>query len=787
MQIQKISIFQSQIHNHSTLKTHHNNVRFTPVSQERVLDYMSQSHFVNFKGTDFKDTVKRNYFQLPSGALPDIFQKAAAENLYLGNDVIVTAPTGTGKTAIAHYVITKNLEDGYKTFYTTPLKALSNEKFKDFQRIYGKNNVGLLTGDTKTNIDAPVVIMTTEVYRNMVFGNNFKDKNKMLNNLKTVVFDELHYLGDVDRGGIWEQSIILSDPKTQLLSLSATIGNKKEVADWMSKIRPQGKLEIAAPKNADDSYNADKTLPKHTVLVDVPPENRHVPLKISNLKVEAKETEFSQVFSNSISKSVQNETSEIAGNINAMPKVDAYVDVVRDLRDKDKLPAIIFIFSKKGCNAVMKYLCEFGPKLTTKEDEEEIQNIILKYKSKNKYLGESLNLKALSRGYAMHNSGLLPTQKELIEELFQKKLIKVVFATETLSAGINMPARTTIITSTRKPSSTPDSSDGKRFLSPNEFHQMAGRAGRRGIDDIGYCYALSVNDAQESKFNELINATSNPLKSAFNPDYSFIAGYYNMCDDDSYIEKLFSKSFFAYDENPEIQSSKGERLLKMFNTRKIILQKTNFLTAKNTLTQKGQMLTALNGYEQIPIINYIYNKDFKNLNAVELATAVSAFANIEPKSEDKENIRRIKQTNTYKCENTKLEDFIANLDRYIGEYNGNMKKSDKKFKKVALNKEAITHVYEWARSNSIYKDTKMNWNKLYFGPKRDTIRDEGSMFKEIVMTTDLLKQMQDIAKIGETISKSKDDIQYYKKLQTTLKEAYNLLYKEPVADISVLK
>ena len=784
MKIQKISFYSLPLNTPNRFKKQEPENRENTLSRS-LIPFM-QCYPLSFKGFDYKKTIDTNYFQLPKGAKPDIFQKAAAENLYIGNDVIVTAPTGTGKTAIAHYIITKNLENGEKTFYTTPLKALSNEKFKDFQKTYGKNNVGLLTGDTKININAPIVIMTTEIYRNMVFGDKFKDRNEMLKNLKTVVFDELHYLGDIDRGGIWEQSIILSDPKVQLLSLSATIGNKEDVAMWMSKIRPQGELETAALKKSDDTYHANKTAGKHTVLIDVPAENRHVELEIKHLKAEAKSHEFTQMFSNSINNK-DNKPKELSTNYNMPPSMNAYVSTVQKLKNEDKLPAIIFIFSKKGSNSVMKYLSEFGPKLTNEEEQKEISNIISKYRSKGKYLGESLNLKAISNGYAMHNSGLLPTQKELIEELFQKKLLKVVFATETLSAGINMPARTTIITCPRKPSSTPDSTDGKRFLTPNEFHQMAGRAGRRGIDLKGYCYAMSVNDAQNAKFEELMNAPDNDLKSAFRPDYSFIAGYYDFTSDDEFIKKLFSKSFYAYDRDKTTQDAKTERLLKIFNTRKSVLKKMNFIKNDNTLTQKGKMLTRLNGYEQIPIIEAIYNKDLKNFNAIEIASIAAAFANIEPKATEQEESKKERQEAVFKNKNQKLEKYINDFEKTLADYNSSMKKLDKKFKKAAMNKDAITHVNEWAEANSIYKDSRENWNRLYFGSSRDTIRDEGSMFKEITMTADLLRQMCDIAKTGEETSVSKDDILYYKKLQNTMKEAERLITKEPVTDPSAVK
>ena len=195
--------------------------------------------------------------------------------------------------------------------------------------------------------------------------------------------------------------------------------------------------------------------------------------------------------------------------------------------------------------------------MTSKEERQEITDILEKRADDGIYLGESLYVDALMRGYAVHNAGLLPNQKALIEELFQKKLVKVVLATETLSAGINMPAKTTIISSPRKPASTSDGGqDHKRNLTPNEFHQMAGRAGRRGIDTIGYCYPISCNGVQKDFYSELMKSTSNPLDSNLDLDYSFIVNVSENLDEDK-LEKILSKSFYVYDE----QKSTSEYLL----------------------------------------------------------------------------------------------------------------------------------------------------------------------------------------------------------------------------------
>ena len=238
--------------------------------------------------------------------------------------------------------------------------------------------------------------------------------------------------------------------------------------------------------------------------------------------------------------------------------------MVEKLQREDKLPAIFFIFNKRECKKTMKYLSENAPKLTTKNETQKIEKIIGDFKSRGKYLGETLDYDALKNGYAIHNAGMLPELKELIEELFQQKLLKVVISTETLSAGINMPARSTVISALRKPTDTPDGDDFKRYLSPNEFHQMAGRAGRRGIDSIGYCYAMAVNKSQKNKFAELINIPSNDIESHFKIDYSFVATADSAFRNKSELTPIFKKSLYAYDKDKEKLSQNADKMVKEF-------------------------------------------------------------------------------------------------------------------------------------------------------------------------------------------------------------------------------
>lgn len=728
-------------------------------------------NIINFKAKEFYKTLEENYFQLPQGAKPDVFQKAAARNILENNDVIVTAPTGTGKTAIALYAITKNMQDGVKTFYTTPLKALSNEKYRNFQKIFGKENVGLLTGDTKANINAPNVVMTTEVYRNMVMSDRFNHDNKMLDNLKTVIFDELHYLGDADRGGIWEQSIILSNPKTQLLSLSATIGNNKDVANWMANTKNHQKAEIVAAQNRNmETYTANNKT-EHTVLIDVPSENRHVPLHFEVLPVTTDiPTQNEKPVKNKKTKKSHMEKSNIETPQRIpTPSLKSYQKMVEKLKKENKIPAIFFVFSKRGSNAILRHLTKFGLDLNNQQEKNEISKIIKTYKKDGKYLGESLNYRALEKGYAIHNAGLLPTQKELIEELFNKKLVKVVIATETLSAGINMPARTTVITSDRTPTGG---------LNPNKFHQMAGRAGRRGIDEQGYCICMSVSKEQGENFKNLIQSPPNNLESAFKPDFSFVANYYETFNNDKLINELFEKSFYAYDNNPQIRTKKSKEMKEFFTKRKTILRKMDYLKSNNQLTHKGELLAKLNGYEQLPIINAIYSKELGNMTPVEFVAAVGTLANIQQKFEN-----GLSKKNTeipFSHSNIVVEDFVSKFNDNLKNYNKELYKYDNEYKPVEIDSKATLHLYEWANLNSKSEDSIENWKSLYHGDLSSTIKNEGSVFKEITMTIDLLKQMKEIAKIGMEFSDDKADYQYYNKLSHNIDEALTLICKTPI-------
>lgn len=743
---------------------------------------------------DFRETVEEeNYFKFKTNPstgkpfTPDVFQNAAAMNLYIGNDVLVTAPTGTGKTAIAEYIITKNLKDNKRTFYTTPLKALSNEKFRDFSKIYGEENVGLLTGDTKINTNAPIVIMTTEVYRNMTaseyFNTDNPSKTLLKDNLGTVIFDELQYLGDIDRGGVWEQSIMFTPKNVQILSLSATIENNTEVNNWIASVKGH-KSVCVTPK---EKYLPNNSIEKETVLINVPSENRHVPLKFepvfepAEIKVPVGRSRKEQI-------KARREGAVKATTVYAKPAQETYIDITKRLYREDQLPAIYFVFSKKDCKNLLKYLSIEGEELTTREERAEIDSIIKKYKNEGTYLGKSLDINALRKGYAIHNAGLLPSQKKLVEELFQKKLVKVVLATETLSAGINMPARTTVISSPRKPASTSDgANDHKRNLTPNEFNQMAGRAGRRGIDTQGFCYPISCNFAQMNLYLQLINQPSNPILSNLDVDYSFIANYSSEYFNEELLRNILSKSFYACNPNGSLNEEKLNELMNRYNVRKNILSEYHFIDKNGNLTTKGELIKDLNGYEQIPIINLLCDKDFARLDAVQIASIIGGLANIKYNAKDDSSENQSFDEENTCCKYSVDLDYIQAVGKVYSEIKSYEKISDSLYpdRDLTVNGNIIEHIYKWAELNSENENSIENWEDIYESNLKYSIKDEGTLFNEISNTIDLMKQLCIVASNGEKLSSTEYDKEYYRNLQTKLEEGISLLKKEPIVEDSI--
>ena len=419
----------------------------------------------------------------------DEFQKDACKIIDKGESVVVCAPTGAGKTVIAQHAIHCALENNSRIFYTTPLKALSNQKFYDFGEKYGYDNVGLLTGDTSINRTAQIVIMTTEVFRNMLYGTNFGAVADNLKEVKYVVLDEVHYMNDEQRGTVWEESIIYCPTNIQIIALSATVANCKELTDWINTVHSKTRL-----------VSTDfRPVPLKFYYFDSSQPFKLLPLLTPNRQLNSK---------------IKPEKPQWARGKDKRAK--SYVkQIVSNLADNDMLPAIYFTFSRKKCDEQMEKCSGLG--LNTKAEQEKIKVFIDEYIADNPHLYGNKHIDYLIQGVASHHAGLLPAWKNLVEKLFQQGLIKVVFATETLAAGINMPARSTVISSISKRTDS-----GHRMLTSNEFLQMSGRAGRRGMDEVGYVTIAGSPFDSPQEIAQLVLSGSNPLESRFSPSYAMV-------------------------------------------------------------------------------------------------------------------------------------------------------------------------------------------------------------------------------------------------------------------------
>src|SRR5574344_874675 len=466
----------------------------------------------------------------------DEFQKEACDYITAGKSVVVCAPTGAGKTVIAEHAIHLALGNGARVFYTTPLKALSNQKYYDFSEKYGNDKVGLLTGDTSINRSAQVVVMTTEVFRNMLYGTNLGAVADNLQGVKYVVLDEVHYMNDEQRGTVWEESIIYCPTNIQLIALSATVANADELTDWINTVHSETKL-------VDTDF---RPVPLRFYYFDSSQPDKLLPLLTPNGKLNGKIRPEKRLWGR-----------------NAKNKKSYVRNVVRNLAENDMLPAIYFTFSRKKCDEQMEKCASL--ELVTKAEQREIREFIDNFIAENPHLYGNKHIEYLIQGVASHHAGLLPAWKNLVEKLFQKGLIKVVFATETLAAGINMPARSTVISSISKRTDT-----GHRILTANEFLQMSGRAGRRGMDKIGYVTIVGTAFQSPEEVAQLVLSTSNPLESRFSPSYSMVLNLLQRFSIDE-AKELIMKSFGYFSSGTRLHP-----LLKQQEMFKAEIEERNF-------------------------------------------------------------------------------------------------------------------------------------------------------------------------------------------------------------------
>jgi ATP-dependent RNA helicase HelY len=459
----------------------------------------------------------------------DPFQHEACSALERGSGVLVCAPTGAGKTVVGEFAVHLALAQGRKCFYTTPIKALSNQKFNDLTDVHGADRVGLLTGDNTINPDAPVVVMTTEVLRNMLYTGSLA-----LTDLGYVVMDEVHYLADRFRGGVWEEVIIHLPQSVTLVSLSATVSNAEEFADWLVTVRGETQVVVT--------------------------EHRPVPLwqhmlvgrRMFDLFHDATAAQMHEVhpellrYTRELARRLDGDGPWGGRTTRARRPFGPYrPDVVERLDREGLLPAILFIFSRAGCDAAVQQCLAAGLRLTDPEERAEIRSVV-EERTRDipaddlAVLGYWEWLDGLERGLAAHHAGLLPTFKEVVEELFVRGLVKAVFATETLALGINMPARCVVLERLVK-----FNGEAHVDLTPGEYTQLTGRAGRRGIDVEGHAVVIWSPEVDPRHVAGLASTRTYPLRSSFRPSYNMAV---NLVGSVGFAEarKLLESSFAQF-------------------------------------------------------------------------------------------------------------------------------------------------------------------------------------------------------------------------------------------------
>ncbi|MCP3682853.1 MAG: DEAD/DEAH box helicase [bacterium] len=500
----------------------------------------------------------------------DKFQEDSITAIQKNHSVVVSAPTGSGKTLIADYIINQDIQKGIRVIYTAPIKALSNQKYKEFSEDYGEKNVGLLTGDIVKNPGAPILIMTTEIYRNMALVND-----PIAESVSYVIFDEIHFINDIERGYVWEESIIFSKPHVRFLCLSATIPNANEFAEWISSIKKH-KVDVI----------------KHDV--------RNVPLHRAFFDSELGITTLREM--NDIADVPEYRYARRGKQRRPKIKPPSHVELIKEI--KNKLPCFFFTFSRQRCQDNALELS----KTNMFKHNVEITSYIRKKLSDAAPEIRSLKSTKLLRqtlpyGIGFHHAGLIPIIKEIVEELFSKGLIQVLYTTETFAVGINMPAKTVCFYSLRK-------YDGVnfRFLNSKEYFQIAGRAGRRGIDKEGFAYAMvNRRDFDYAMLKKMTTADTEPIKSQFRLSVNTVLNLIKQHKKEE-IDSILCKSFFTYQKyGKAFDKQKKLGIFNTFDRIKHRLEKMKYVE-NDKLTDKGEFSSRI--YSDEILTGEIFATDF---------------------------------------------------------------------------------------------------------------------------------------------------------------------------------
>jgi len=866
------------------------------------------------KAKSFEDSIEKYFPKLPEGAKYDKFQLDSARVVYEGNDAITIAPTGTGKTAITNYTVAKNLAEGKDTYCTFPIKALTNEKYDDFCKLYGKENVGLLTGDIKINPNAPVQLMTTEIYRNKILG-----KNNDLHKLASVVHDEFHTINDLERGEVYETAIMYTPAKVQQVLLSGTIENGEELETWLNRIQLK--------KNEEEMINSTKK----AVLVKMSVKERHVPLKyfiynkesnsliplivekynikqIADAEKQGSLTEKQKEVLTTLSKlsggneSIENgikTLSEIASEPSARlenleqdlqkklgieemeakrmaafmsdpsekrfnieelglfnqlkkPKVGKSLQGLKDLVDverlgkvepeaekksfatglinllngENQLPSIIFKLSKKGSNSLQKDTMEIP--LLNEEEKKEAAAIIKKFKDDKQFLGTNFDEESLLSGSATHHSGKMPGYKKLVETLAQKKLIKAIYATGTLGAGINVPAKDVVMTQLDRVVGKDEK--GKEIyqdLSINEIHQMIGRAGRRGKDKIGNVIFMPDGRHSPEKIYQIVTSAPDKVQSRLRPTYSFVSHIMELEGSDGGFDNVVERSFLreqlVMQHEKKLTLTKQQtkkqiteplttpgasieknlnRMKKQFKDFALVMQLPElecFTKVEDKLapTLKGSIVANARGVDGLVFAETLLNAPLEKLKPSQLATIACYLTQGNQKNENlkiegstrpaiAEAKNTSKSSRKEKIQTVKLDTETSSLVENIEAIKAKIQNIEVKNKiynpKNLPNLQAAPFIQKWAEEpfDIPVEESLKNWEKVVGESVTDKF-DEGDFFKSINSTTDILQQMHEACNF---VAEETKNLELQTKMKTIAENAtiaLQSLKKPPIA------
>ncbi len=521
----------------------------------------------------------------PSPFIPDPFQVEASEKI-MHCDVLVAAPTGSGKTWIAVTAIDQYLARGARAWYATPLKALSNSKYEEFGQRYGAERVGILTGDRKENPDAPVVVGTTEILRNQLYDAMHAGRDL---DVDLVVLDEAHFLGDPDRGVVWEEVLIYAPSRVRLLLLSATISNAKAIADWLTHIRGS-ECEVVLS------------------------EQRPVPLRVLFHTPEAELTPFlrgSRIFP----KAADCAKLERKRGNSAYQPLDMN-GIVSTMREFQLLPAIIFLKSRADCDKALQVLRPH-PDASDEEDFIEAIKNVTEFYPELRSRPQMDHL--ITRRAASHHAGQLPAWRLLVEKMMTLGFLDVIFSTSTVAAGVNFPARTVVVTQS-------DRFDGKSFvdMTATDLHQMTGRAGRRGMDNVGFTLIIPGKFLDAELIKRLVLSSPEPLRSRITINFSMTLNLL-LSHSPSEVRELLGRSFAAFHPNPSQARKSQRRLQKEFQKHLNLLEELDYVDEQGAPSYDGRWAAKLRLDHPLLIAELIRHGAFENLAPDLLAALIAPF------------------------------------------------------------------------------------------------------------------------------------------------------------------